>query len=257
MSARFIRELNGCSLDDISGSERKDIYWWHCDICNENFESSIETMIRSRNTVSKGCSYCAGKKVTRKNSFSSRHPEVMDEYDPSNDIDPYTVTEYSTKIVKWVCRKNSSHKWEAPFNARSHGQGSCNICREYQYGKMLFEEHEELEKYYDTDKNPRPFNSFSNMSNDYAWWKCDKGHSFNRTIYNMSRKENFKCLVCKNLVIQIGENDLASQYPDLANEFDVKKNKTIPQNIIITSSDPDTWWICSEGHEFQRLSNLV
>lgn len=62
----------------------------------------------------------------------------------------------------------------------------------------------------------------------------------------------FKCSVCENLTIQKGENDLESQYPDLAKEFDIKKNKTTPQNMIINSSDPDTSWICPEGHEFRR-----
>ena len=252
LAARFLEQLNGCTLSDISSCHLRENYWWHCDICNEDFESSVEAMIRSRNTTYKGCSYCAGKKVTRENSFASRHPEVMDEFDPSNDIDPYSVTEYSTKTAKWICRNDNNHIWEASFSARAHGEGGCNICRGYQYGKMFFEEHAEFEQYYDKDKNTRPFSSFSNMSNDYVWWKCNKGHSFRKCICNMSRMGSFKCSICENLMIQIGVNDLASQNPELANEFDTTKNGTTPQNIIITSSNPETWWVCSEGHEFQR-----
>ena len=172
-------------------------------------------MIRSRDAASKGCSYCAGKKVTRENSFAALHPEIMDEFDPSNDIDPFSVTENSNKSAKWICRNNSEHRWEARFQWRSKGQGGCSICRGYQYGKMFYEEHEEFEQYYDKEMNIRPFQSFSNMSNDYAWWKCSKGHSFHRPIYDMSRKGRFQCPVCDNLLLQVGENDLASQYPDL------------------------------------------
>lgn len=252
LAINFIKNLNGCSLEDIKGSTVKERFWWYCDKCNEEFESTVDYMIRSRNTSSKGCPYCAGKKVKRENSFASRHPEVMDEYDPSNDIDPFTVTEYSTKSAKWICRNDNSHKWEAPFESRSNGQGSCKICRGYQYGKMFFEEHSEFEKYYDSDKNERPFNSLTYMSNEDSWWKCDKGHTFKRRIYNMNKMGCFKCSVCENLTIQKGENDLESQYPDLAKEFDIKKNKTTPQNMIINSSDPDTSWICPEGHEFRR-----
>ncbi len=63
----------------------------------------------------------------------------------------------------------------------------------------------------------------------------------------------FACPVCDNLLLEVGENDLASQYPDLAKEFNNKKNNSTPQDIIINSSDPDIWWTCSVGHEFQRL----
>ena len=252
LSESFVDELNGCSLDDIGGSERKAVFWWHCDICDENFESTLASMIRARNTASKGCSYCAGKKVSRENSFASLHPEVMDEYDPSNEIDPYTVTEYSNKCVKWICRNNKDHKWEARFQWRSRGQGNCNICRGYQYGKMFYEDHAEYEQYYDTSKNQRPFHSLSNMSNDYVWWKCSNGHSFERTVYNTARMGSFRCPVCENLIVQIGENDLASQYPDLAKEYNVEKNGALPQDVSIASSSNETWWKCSEGHEFQR-----
>ncbi len=214
--------------------------------------SFFSSMIRARNTTSKGCSFCSSKKVTRENSFASLHPEVMDEYDPSNDIDPYAVTEYSTKIAKWICRNNNEHRWDAPFQWRARGQGSCSICRGYQYGKMFYEDHEEYEQYYDNEKNDRPFHSLSNMSNDYVWWKCPFGHSFERTVYNMTRKKSFKCPICENLIVQTGENDLASQYPDLAKEFDTEKNHVLPQNITIASSSNETWWKCSEGHEFQR-----
>lgn len=252
LAARFVNELNGCSLNDVPASSSKEDYWWHCDICHKDFESTVEGMIRSKKTAFKGCSYCAGKKVTRENSFAFCHPEVMDEFDPSNIIDPYTVVEYSDKHAKWTCRNNPAHKWEASFEARALGQGGCNICRGYQYGKMFFEEHGELEKYYDTNENQRPFKSYSNMSNDYVLWRCDKGHTFRRTIYNMGRMDSFRCPVCENYLLQIGENDLASQYPDLAKEFDVKKNKSTPQEIIISSTNPDTWWTCAVWHEFQR-----
>ncbi len=94
--------------------------------------------------------------------------------------------------------------------------------------------------------------SYSNMSNDYVLWKCDKGHTFRRTIYNMGRMDSFRCPVCENYLLQIGENDLASQYPELAKEYNVKKNKSMPQEIIISSTNPDTWWTCAVGHEFQR-----
>ena len=61
---RFVDELNGCSLLDIfAGKDASKKYFWHCDICDENFTADVLALIRARNTASKGCSYCSGKKV--------------------------------------------------------------------------------------------------------------------------------------------------------------------------------------------------
>lgn len=53
-------------------------------------------------------------------------------------------------------------------------------------------------------------------------------------------------------MLATGENDLESQYPDIAKEFVVKKNERTPDNVIITDKDATTWWKCSENHLFQR-----
>jgi RNase P subunit RPR2 len=117
---------------------------------------------------------------------------------------------------------------------------------------MFSEEHPEFETYYDTEKNERPFNTYSNMSNENAWWKCEKGHSFEQSIMNYSRQGRFECPVCTNKILVKGENDLESQYPDLASEFDIEKNGTTPDMILSSHTNAEIWWKCNEGHEFQR-----
>lgn len=227
-------------------------FWWHCDVCGEDFEAVLGALIRSKDIQYKGCSYCAGKKVSREKSFAYLHPEIMDEFAKDNTIDSYNVTEFSTKKAKWECRNNKDHKWETSFQARANGTGGCNVCRTWNFNKMLHEEHPEFEVYYDKEKNERPFNSYSNMSNEIVWWKCDDGHSFQWSILNFSRLGRFECSVCINKLFIPGENDLESQYPDLAAEFDVLKNGIGADMIAFADTNDDTWWKCSEGHEFQR-----
>jgi hypothetical protein len=252
LNDRFIENKNKCRLSDLKNKDKRLNFWWHCYICGEDFESTLSSMIRSKDSKNKGCPYCAGKKVKRENSFAYLHPELMDEYDPENRIDPYEVTEYSGKYVKWICRNNPEHKWKARFYSRARGEGGCNICRNWNYGKMFSEEHPEFETYYDTEKNERPFNTYSNMSNENAWWKCKKGHSFEQSIKNYSRQGRFECPVCTNKILVKGENDLESQYPDLASEFDIEKNGTTPDMILSSHTNAEIWWKCNEGHEFQR-----
>lgn len=253
LAEKFEEKLNGCSLFDIFESKyQAENYFWHCDICNEIFESSLYSMIRARKTKSKGCSFCAGKRVTIENSFAFLHPEVMDEYDSTNEIDPYAVTEKSNQLVKWICRNNPEHKWKAAFYMRADGMGGCNICRGYNYGMMFHKEHSDFEKYYDSVKNERPFESYSNSSNEIVWWKCNKKHSFKRSIINFSRSGIFKCPICDNKQLLVGTNDLETRYPDLAQEFDSVKNNMLPNNILFTNTDNSIWWLCKEGHSFQR-----
>lgn len=253
LADRFEEELNGCSLYDITNSKfLNQNYYWNCDTCNEVFESALSSMIRARTSKFKGCIYCAGKKVIRENSFAALHPEIMDEYDPENSIDPYSVTEKSNRDAKWICRNNPNHKWVAKFIARTNGQGGCNICRGYNYGLMFYEEHSDFEQYYDTENNERPFNSYSNSSNEYEWWKCNKNHLFKWSIMNFSRGGIFKSPICTNKQLLVGENDLKSRYPDLAQEFDSEKNNILPEEILYTNTDDSIWWLCKEGHSFQR-----
>ena len=117
---------------------------------------------------------------------------------------------------------------------------------------MLYEEFPEFEQYYDTEKNERPFNSYANMSNEFVWWICENGHSFEWSIMYHSRTGQFVCPVCVNRMLVTGENDLESQYPELATEFNIAKNGITPDKIIYNNSADNIWWKCSEGHEFQR-----
>jgi len=248
----FANHLNNCKLSEVSSSDIYTHFWWHCDICDEYFQTSLSSMIHSRNSMFKGCSYCAGKKVRREKSFAALHPDVMDEYAPNNTIDPYTVPEKSTRTVEWICRNNMNHKWKATFSQRAVGRGGCSICRDYNFAKLLKDEHPEFEKFYDNEKNERPFFSFSFRSNELVWWKCDEDHSFQFRISNLAKRGEFKCPICEDKMLVPGINDLNSQYPDLAAEFDITKNGLTPDQILSKNRNEDIWWICQDGHEFSR-----
>lgn len=249
----FIDEKNGCPFDTITAKERLKRFWWLCNKCQSEFESSTQAMVRSYTTFAKGCPYCAGKKVKRENSFATLHPDVMDEYASENKMDPFTVAEKSDKTVNWICRNNPKHKWSASFKQRANGTGNCPECRGWHYNKMLWQERPDLEKYFDTRKNKRLFKSYSFKSNDKVWWICEKGHSFERAICNAVIANSFECSICTNKQLAVGINDLASQFPELAAEFDCERNKITPDQVI-QNSMTEYWWHCKEGHDFFRSS---
>lgn len=235
LKKRFLSEKNGCEFDDVSGDARKKLYWWHCDLCGEDFKSVIDNMIRGLNTSAKGCTYCAGKSVKRENSFGVRHPELLAEYSKENTVDPFAVTEFSGLTVKWNCLIHKDTQWEASFHSRAIGYGSCPVCKNYNYSGKFFEKYPDFKMWYDSEKNIRPFESYSIQSNEPVWWKCDKGHSFQWPIYHWNNTEKFVCKVCDGTIIIPGVNDLESQNPKLAKElspaFEKKANEIYYQAV--------------------------
>jgi len=252
--AKMYSKSNITAFDElIYGISSNTPLKWDCPTCGNTFTSSMSCMIRSMDASSKGCSYCSGKKVMRSKSFAALHPELMDEYDPSNKIDPFNVSEKSNHQVKWICRNNPSHKWKMNLGQRALGLGTCPICHDHNRGRRIIDIFPEFEQYYDSEKNTRPFRLLGPNSRDICYWKCDKGHQFPNRISAYSASKRFFCPYCENMLLMPGENDLKSQHPDLAEEFDVEKNGTQPDEICITSCNEEIWWKCkASGHEFQR-----
>ena len=48
-----------------------------------------------------------------------------------------------------------------------------------------------------------------------------------------------------------GENDLATCFPDVAEEWNTQKNGGLRPSQILPGSNKKVWWKCKEGHEWQ------
>lgn len=112
---------------------------------------------------------------------------------------------------------------------------------------MLIDERPDLEKYY---KGDRPFSSYSFLSNEEVEWLCEEGHRFKRIIYNVSRDKGFKCPICDGVRLEAGVNDLASNYPELLEEWSLNNERK--PNEIVKSSNLHAKWVCKKcGYEYQ------
>jgi hypothetical protein len=64
-----------------------------------------------------------------------------------------------------------------------------------------------------------------------------------------------KCRICETLkdkhIITIGINDLASQYPAIAAQWDVSKNEELTAEQVMPGSNAKIWWLCKRGHSWQ------
>lgn len=89
----------------------------------------------------------------------------------------------------------------------------------------------------------------SATSNHKVYWQCNKGHEWDARIYN--RNNGVGCPYCAGKKAIPGETDLASQYPQLASEWDYEKNFPLTPEEITGGSSRKFYWKCPLGHSYQ------
>lgn len=88
-------------------------------------------------------------------------------------------------------------------------------------------------------------------SDEKIWWKCAKGHSYKARIGNRVFGGT-GCPYCSNNKILQGYNDLQTTDPELAKEWHPTKNGNLKPSDVFKGGKYKYWWICSEGHSFQK-----
>lgn len=73
------------------------------------------------------------------------------------------------------------------------------------------------------------------------------GHTWKAPIVNRVRGSG--CPFCSNQKVLAGFNDLASQSPLVAKDWDFKRNELAPTEVVVKSTKR-AWWICSSGHSW-------
>ena len=120
--------------------------------------------------------------------------------------------------------------------------------------KSIKEEYPELMKYWDYDKNnEKNFlpERVSCGSDKYFDFKCEKGHSFNRTIRKIRNKEQF-CTVCYSTGIAV--KFIINEYSkEKLNFFKQENNPNQTLSHIGTGSRENIIWTCPEGHDFKKV----
>lgn len=81
-----------------------------------------------------------------------------------------------------------------------------------------------------------------------VFWKCHICGGEWETAPQYRKKSG--CPYCVNFKALPGFNDLQTLFPDIAAEWDIKKNKSLyPQNVT-KGSAKKVWWICPKGHSY-------
>ena len=248
--------------DEVSSGSGKRA-WWKCSKCGHEWQSIISNRTKGRN-----CPKCSRLEAAKARSLpkpgeslQDKHPELIKEwdYDKNIDLKPDEVSCGSSKKVWWKCSK-CGHEWEAMIGDRTKGR-NCPKCSRLEAakahslpkpGESLQDKLPELAKEWDLVKNGdlKP-TMVTPGSNKKAWWKCSKGHEWEAVI--SSRSSGVSCPVCANKMILIGYNDLATNRPELAKEWNFEKNGDLKPTMVTPGSNKKVWWKCSKGHEWKAF----
>lgn len=175
--------------------------------------------------------------------------ELMSEwdYDANVGLSPATLTTNSKKRASWVCNK-CGYKWDAVIGNRARNRTGCPLCanRVCVPGKNdLATVYPEIAKEWHPTKNddltPQ---MFTYGSKKLIWWKCSKcGHDYQATINHRTCHKS-GCPLCANHAVS-GINDLATDYPEIAKEWNYDRNNNSPGEFK-SSSNKSVWWKCSK-----------
>jgi len=221
----------------LSGSNRK-MNWK----CHEGH--SWTAVIYERAKRNSGCPFCTNTRVLAGfNDLETLHPNIAAE---AEGWDPTTINPGSHKKYKWKCIKG--HIWiSTPLHRTKLNQG-CAVCDNKQIQVGI----NDLESQFpDIAKqafgwDPKLFSSGAHVRKT---WKCKLGHTWTASIGDMTARTHI-CPFCSNKKLLGGFNDLATKFPDLANEaYGWEPSKVHPGTRMKKK------WKCSVGHIWNSTVN--
>ena len=229
------------------GSTRK--VWWIC-AKGHIWQAAVNT--RTANHTD--CPYCAGRLPwPGETDLASQYQDLVKEWHPTRNLPltPEQVLPGSEKKVWWKCAQG--HEWQAEIRSRVSGCG-CPVCA----NRKLAEGENDLAtlrpelaaQWHPTRNGSLTPEDLTAGTRRKVWWRCDKGHEWQASVLSRTSLGN-GCPVCAGKQVIPGENDLASQFPQLAAQWHPDKNGALRPENVSPNSNRKVWWLCPLGHAWK------
>lgn len=193
--------------------------------------------------------------------YISDIPELIAEWnwEKNNELGlyPNMIAYGSGKKVWWKCKRG--HEWQTTIHARFYNKCGCPYCAGHRAIKGetdLQTVNPSLAKEWNYDKNKEltPADIMPG-STKKVWWKCEKGHEWQASVGSRHCHNN-SCPYCTNQKVLKGYNDLATIYPEIAQQWHPTKNGDLLPTDVTAHTVKSVWWLCEHGHEWKAsISN--
>ena len=186
---------------------------------------------------------------------ATTHPYILKYWSQRNTLSPHEVTAGSHKKVWLICEKG--HEWESKVDTFTMMHSGCPYCAGKRAipGKTdLATVRPDLMREWDAEKNA-DLNPAAILpgSHSNAWWKCERGHSWQAMIFSRAKENASGCPYCAGKRVLAGFNDLATLRPKLASEWSSAMNGSLTPENVTPGSNKKVWWQCREGHTWQAF----
>jgi very-short-patch-repair endonuclease len=189
-------------------------------------------------------------------------PEFLSVDLESNKNIDFNKLSYRSGIrIWWICNFCKTKYFASPQSkTRSKGCLGCykkknpaknqkNKSRKNRYDMSIAYLYPELAKLWHPTKNGDLKPENAKPSNKH-WYICNKNHEFFiKASFKKKVKNINMCSRCLGTVIS-NDNNFATRHPEIAKEWDYKKNKKLPTDYS-RASNYKAWWICKKNHSYK------
>lgn len=234
--------------EDVSYGSHERVWWKGS--CGHEWQATIH----SRTAYSKKtrCPFCTGHRVLPGfNDLATKFPEIAAEWSERNEpYVPEKTLAFSNHSFWW--KGSCGHEWFARVADRTRGHG-CPYCKDHKVlsgFNDLATLHPKLAAEWSYKNHPeKPETTPQNKAGMY-WWKCsDCGMEYQAWI--SSRIKGTGCPYCAGRIVVAGVNDLATTDPEIASEWDVRKNGGKSPTEVHRNSKEYYWWTTQYGYSWQ------
>ncbi len=253
LAAEWDYEKNGKVKPEFVSQFSNRKFWWICPICHQSYKMMVSSRTGSKQS---NCPICAGKLVVKGiNDLATTNPELIPEWDfEKNAISPDAVIKGSHKKAWWKCKK-CGYDWETNIYVRTQMKCGCPACNHQivdpKKKNSFADLYPELLEEWDYDKNTRDPFTLLPSSNLIFWWKCKKcGYGWKTDISHRTKRKS-GCPLCAHQVLVRGVNDLETQFPEIAKEWNYERNALKPFEVS-GGTNKKYWWKCQTcGYEWE------
>ena len=183
-------------------------------------------------------------------SLASLYPAVSEEWNAEKNkpLRPEMFYPKSNQKVWWKC--SAGHEWLAVIanrlvSACPYCQGSLSTSLR-NFAVLYPELLSEWDYRKNVDINPY---SLTPNSHTKVWWKCAQGHEWQTTVHHRAGKGR-GCPYCRNQKV-CPENSLLGRFPEIAAEWNTRKNGDLKPEDVTAGTKKKVWWQCKAGHEWE------
>jgi len=169
-------------------------------------------------------------------------PQLSKLWDDKKNGAATAVLVRSFRPAWWRCENGHSFQ-RSPRSMLS--DSSCPSCRRGPTMSSIAKARPNLVPLWSAEKN----GSLSPETVDIAhsakvWWRCPKGHDFQRPPVIMMRDAD--CPICVG-----AKTSLKAMNPSVAAEWHPTRNGEVTPAQVDAEHVMNTWWLCPNGHEYQ------